>query len=215
MTSYSDELVELGNQAWILNGALAELHRFHASVERHLASAPAQHAVLEQELGTQLAPAIGRLRSRLQALMTKWTGRMALEAPGETVVVEDQPWGCRVLVPATVRAQLQVSSGLTMELAELQRLAAAYPAQFFVFYSAVGPAAAGQDTEDRSAERVAAVRFAGVPLNVARMWWSWWFTTEWPLCRLQALSHNLWQIDSCGDLPEAFGGLGVVGAGAQ
>ncbi|WP_426415849.1 hypothetical protein [Aestuariirhabdus sp. LZHN29] len=198
MEQYSDDLVELGNQAWILNGSLAELHRFKGAVERHIAAQPSTTETLGHDLAQDLIPAIERLKVRQQALLAKWLRRIREQSlHPQWIVVLDQPWGSRLVVPEPLSKRMQVEDAVSMTLADARELACRYPDQFFTAYK---HRRAGDDTDVTQAPDaiVDITRFAGVHLSVSKMWWSWWLEPQWPLCRLQVMSENLWEIDSCG-----------------
>lgn len=185
---YSDELVELGNQAWILNCALAELHSFNATLSPLLAIAPEQ--ALRQATQQQFTPACARLRTRLEALLSKWSRRMA-EASDEEPVLHRAAWGYRVSVPTWVSSQLRIDTQ-QVTFADAQRLAAAHPDQLLLIERAPRT---GQITAIDSHSEVRLHSCTGVPLNVARMWWSWCLQPEQLYCRLQVISRNLWEFE--------------------
>lgn len=186
---YSDELVELGNQAWILNCALAELASFNATLTQQLTTAPDQ--ALQQASQQQFAPACARLRTRLDALLSKWSCRMA-EASGEEPVLQHAAWGCRVRAPEWVSSQLCIESQ-QLTFAAAQQLAAANPDQLLLIECAPR---SGQITAIDPLSEVRLHSCSGVPLNVARMWWSWCLQPEQLYCRLQVISRNLWEFES-------------------
>ena len=196
MAVYSDALVELGNQAWILNLALAELQGVKVGVESHIRSQPATHCDLTDNLERQLTPAIARLQTRLQALLSKWQRRMVEEsAEMADFFLQSEVWGCRLALPALVRQQLQVESKVQVSLAEAQALASAHPEQFFTVASPLsGVALASLDASDTL---VTLNRYSGMDVSVAKMWWSWCLDQTLLQCRLQVLSDNLWQSDCC------------------
>lgn len=191
MKLYSDELVELANQAWILNVALAELHRFDARVEAHVQAEPETTQTLMDDRSLILAAAIGRLQTRLDALLGKWLRRIVQESP-ELAPLEvcAEPWGCRLAVPDAIRMQIRVEPAVRMSLADAEALAARHPQVFYTF-----------NTQGSSAEAplepVLVTGFSGVDLNTAKMWWSWCLESPLPHCRLLARSKNLWETDSC------------------
>ncbi len=201
MTGYSDELVELANQAWILNVALTELHRFNASVEAHVAAQPTTSQALATARNETLAASIDRLQTRLEALLGKWLRRIAQETPALAAPrVDQQPWGCRLEVPDAIRSQLQVTSVGQMSVADARVQAAADPDSFYTFTSCnsdVEAVVSVKGAEGVEVDRVTVTRFSGVDLNTAKMWWSWCLESSLPWCRLQVLSHNLWEVDLC------------------
>ncbi|WP_210397909.1 hypothetical protein [Motiliproteus sediminis] len=180
--SYSHELVELGNQAWILNCALAELYRFQKLMDDDEAMSPA----LAEGRRQLLDPAYTRLYTRLQALMAKWTRRIAEQA-GETMGVEERPWGIEVQLPDAVRQRLKAQLMEPLTRDEMIARADASPDRLFLCYPVV-------DAD----QRYSVWRFDGADISYSKMWWSWWLASDRPLCRRQALSDNLWLIDGCG-----------------
>lgn len=189
MKLYSDELVELANQAWILNVALAELHRFDASVEAHLQAEPGSTQTLAHDRNLLLAAAIGRLRTRLDALLSKWQRRIVQETPAlAPLELYAEPWGCRLAVPDAIRIRVEPAG--SMPLADAEALAARHPQVFYTFH------AQGGSAED-PLQPVSVTGFSGVDLNTAKMWWSWCLESPLPQCRLLARSDNLWAVDSC------------------
>lgn len=190
MKLYSDELVELANQAWILNVALAELHRFNASIETHVEEEPAATLAIEQARKKTLGAAIDRLKTRLDALLSKWQRRVRQESPAlATFVLSSEPWGYRLQPPAAVLQQIQIASAGEMSLADAERLAANNPEVFYSYEA--------QQRTEGTLDRVQLIAFSGVDLNTAKMWWSWCVESPLPRCRLLAQSGNLWRIDSC------------------
>jgi hypothetical protein len=194
MAQYSDALVELANQAWILNLALAELHGFKAAVECHVRSQPAIAGGLNCDLDGRLIPAIARLKTRQQALLDKWQRRIAEQSLGPAdFTLGFESWGCRLELSSAVRRQLQVDPAVEMTLADVQRLAASQPEHLFTFTS-LHPNPAVVIDDPGVVVRV--TRFSGVDISVSKMWWSWWQGAPQLCCRLQAFGDNLWQSDS-------------------
>ncbi len=194
MEQYSDDLVELANQAWILNCALAELYRFKKSVQEHIQIEPSVTRHLQRNFNADLIPAIARLKTRLDALLLKWIRRLKEQSQHlQTLSVHDEPWGCRIDIPAYIRQQMQVEETVDMSMKDIQLLAQKNPDDFFVFYERSVVVDCVKGAGGISAD-VHVIRFTGVQLNVSRMWWSWWFESS-PLCRLEALTGNLWKID--------------------
>ena len=190
MKLYSDELVELANQAWILNVALAELHRFNASIEAHVEEEPAATLAIEQARKQTLGAAIDRLKTRLDALLSKWQRRVSQEAPTlATFVLSSEPWGYLLLPPKAIRQQVRVTPVGEMLLADAEALAVKNSDVFYAYE------AQGGIDDPRALVQVTA--FSGVDLNTAKMWWSWCVESPLPRCRLLAQSGNLWRIDSC------------------
>ncbi len=195
---YSDALVELGNQAWILNLALAELHGVKGGIAKHIRSQPDSSQDLAVDLERRLLPAIARLQTRLQALLSKWQRRMAEESTtlaGFTLRTE--PWGYQLELPVPVRRHLQLESHIEMSLAEARLLAAAEPNSFFTVTASLNDATTTPALIDDPVSSVSLNRFYGMDLSVAKMWWSWCHDGQQLQCRLQPLSDNLWQSDSC------------------
>ena len=193
MGTYTDDLVELANQAWILNVALADLHGFNASIET------AAYAALSSNRKSQLIPAINRLHTRLQALMVKWQRRVLEQSPQlESLSLRAEPWGYRVAIPEAVRQQMQRQPAVAMSLLDAKELAAQQPSALFTFEYRDQQGLSIELDHDAT-ELVSVSPFSGVDLNVCKMWWSWWVDTNSPRCRLQAISDNLWQVDSCVD----------------
>ncbi|MEH6473820.1 MAG: hypothetical protein V7752_21575 [Halopseudomonas sp.] len=191
MESYTDDLVELANQAWILNVALAELHGFNASVDA------AACAALSSDRDSQLVPAINRLQTRLQALMAKWQRRVLEQSPRlESLSLQTEPWGYHVAIPEAVRQQMQRQPAVTMPLVDAKVLAAQQPNALFTFDYRDQQGLTIELDHDATT-LVTVSQFSGVDLNVCKMWWSWWDDANALSCRLQAFSDNLWQVDSC------------------
>ena len=191
---YSHELVELGNQAWILNCALAELYRFSVQTEAAAAASPLLHQSLHQSLQQQLLPARARLQTRLQALMSKWCQRMA-EQSGVVPRVTARPWGVSVDVPDQLRAELQRIALPAMNLAQARDYAAQHPELFLLVWGAPQP---NSDPIDER-QPLSILGISGADHRSRQLWWSWCWESEWPLCRHGALADNLWQIDGCGE----------------
>ncbi|MEH6822512.1 MAG: hypothetical protein V7629_01215 [Motiliproteus sp.] len=188
---YSDELVELANQAWILNVALAELHRFDARITAHLLAEPVTALQLAHDRDDTLSPAISRLKIRLDALLSKWQRRIVQESPElVSLVISAEPWGCRLEVPDAIRKQIQIESAGDMPLADAEMLAAGNPEVFYIFWTQ-------SNSAEDPFERVSVTGFSGIELNTAKMWWSWCLDSPWPLSRLQVTRANLWQVDRC------------------
>ena len=189
MRGYSDALVELGNQAWILNVALAELHSFDQLTN----ALPQSTAMTELDQGRQqlLYPAIARLQTRLEALLSKWQRRMAEEA-GQDIPISYQSWGCQVSMPESLK-QMSIEVIEQQTLAQIRAQALSCADDFFIFTAPEGEVL----TPDRPSSVANLIRFHGVDCTIAKMWWSWCLSTERLYCRLEPLADNLWHGDSC------------------
>lgn len=210
MKAYSDALVELGNQAWILNVALAELHRFdqlidgssHSMTAAALSHGHQQHShqlhnrqqQSRQQQGRQqlLHPAIARLQTRLQALLSKWQRRMTEES-GEVPSISYQPWGCQVRLPDSLRSKIKIETFELHTLAQIRSLALRCADDFFICSTLEGKAL----MPDRPSSVASLIRLSGVDRSVAQMWWSWCLGQDRLHCRVEALTDNLWHGDSC------------------
>ncbi|MEH6651332.1 MAG: hypothetical protein V7707_14995 [Motiliproteus sp.] len=190
MKSYSDALVELGNQAWILNVALAELHGFTQVIDAQ--SQLKTVAVLSHGRQQLLQPAIARLQTRLQALLIKWQRRM-IEETGVEPSISYPPWGCQVRLPDNLQQQMRVETAEQQTLAHIRAQALQCPDQFFICTAVEGDVL----TPDKPSSVANLTRFRGVESNVARMWWSWSLDQNRLYCRSAALADNLWLGDSC------------------
>ena len=192
MKLYSDELVELANQAWILNMALAELHQFSTRLDSHIGAHPATSQALVVARGENLVSALQRLGTRLDALLSKWQRRIAQETPQlEAPVLEPVAWGYRLVLPESIRCPLQVRDLGEMTMTEAETLAASDSKAFYT-YQACQRGLTGEQVP-----RGIVTAFSGVDLNTAKMWWSWCIDGTLPASRLQVVTDNLWEVDCC------------------